>query len=69
MFPFNTSKKQEIKVFDDFLDEHEFNVLKEQITASDSWEFTEGISVAREGDPRIYYGFSSGVVDETAPGT
>ena len=67
MFPFNTSKKQEIKVFDDFLDEHEFNVLKEQITASDSWEFTEGISVAREGDPRIYYGFSSGVVDETAP--
>ena len=66
MFPFK-NKKDDIVVIDDFLNLHEYNLLRDYIEGCDSWEFTEGISVAREGDPRIYYGFSSGVVDETAP--
>ena len=66
MFPFK-NKKDDIVVIDDFLNLHEYNLLRDHIEGCDSWEFTEGISVAREGDPRIYYGFSSGVVDETAP--
>ena len=67
MFPFNRSKKEEIIIIDGFLDVRDFNVLKDYVEGCDAWEFTEGISVAREGDPKIYYGFSSGVVDEDAP--
>ena len=64
MFPFNTPKVEEITVVDNFLEESEFKVLQKEVINSNSWGFTKGISVESEGDPRIYYGFSSGVVDE-----
>jgi len=67
MFPFNTSKKEEILVIDNFLNESEYKVLRESIMNCNSWGFTKGISIESEGDPRIYYGFSSGVVDEDEP--
>lgn len=66
MFRFQ-KKKDEIIVIDNFLDAHDFDVLKKEIVNINSWGFTKGISVESEGDPRIYYGFSSGVVDEDAP--
>jgi len=66
MFPFSKSK-EEIVIIDDFLYSHQFDLIKNYVTDSNAWEFNEGISVAREGDPRIYYGFSSGVVDEESP--
>ena len=67
MFPFTASQKDEITILDNFLDESEFQTLKEHIMDCNSWGFTKGISVESEGDPRIYYGFSSGVVDEDEP--
>ncbi|QJT70141.1 DenV [Synechococcus phage SynMITS9220M01] len=67
MFLFKKPQRDEVIVVDDFLDKYEFKVLRDHIEDCNSWGFTKGISVASEGDPRIYYGFSAGVVDEDAP--
>ena len=59
--------KDKIIIVDDFIDKTLFKHLQQYIEDVPAWAFTGGISVESEGDPRLYYGFSAGVVDEDAP--
>jgi|TARA_B100000085_G_C18491447_1_gene491468 hypothetical protein len=64
MFPFSKPKTEEITVLDNFLEESDFKDLHTEVINCNAWGYTGGISVDDEGDPKVYYGFSSGVIDD-----
>ena len=59
--------QDKVLIVDDFLDKDLFFQIKEEVIESESWTFNPGISVENEGDPKIFYGFAAGVVDEEEP--
>jgi len=59
--------QDDVLIVDDFLDNALFLQIQEEVINSEAWTFNPGISVEDEGDPRTFYGFASGVVDEEEP--
>ena len=56
--------QDKVLIVDDFLDNALFLQIKDEVVNAESWTFNPGISVENEGDPRTFYGFASGVVDD-----
>jgi len=60
--------KIDIVVIDDFLDLMSHTILKNSVLDCSNWGLRESISVeCDEGDPSLYYGFSSSIVDHEEP--
>lgn len=53
----------DLLICDNFLEHYHFLMLQKSMLDVD-WEFRPGISVDDEGDPRLYYGFSCGILDK-----
>ena len=66
MLNFKSTKRLvdiDLIVCDDFLEHYHFTMLKKSMADVD-WEYRPGISIEDEGDPRLYYGFSCGILDK-----